>query len=72
MSDKAMKERSDKARERLAVLDRNAAVNLTRAALLHRKAAAESTVAEAGTPLTSTKRVAKGKRRTDDRPEDKA
>ena len=71
MGDKALKERSDKARECLAVLDCNAAVDLTRAALLRRKPAAASTVAEAGSPLTSTKRVAKGKRRTDGRPDDK-
>ena len=72
MSNKAMKERSDKARERLAALDRNAAVDRTMLASLHRKPAATTTSAEAQARLTSTKKAAKGERRTDGRPEDKA
>ena len=70
MSDKALKERSDKARERLAALDQNAVVDLTMLVSLYRKPAA-TTSAEAQAPLTGTKRVAKGKRRADDQPEDK-
>ena len=68
----AMKERSDRARERLAALDRNAAVDLAKPASLRRKPAAETKAAEAQTPRTSPRRAAKGKRRADDRLEDKA
>ena len=69
MSNKAVKERSDKGRERLAALDRNAAVDLTRATAA---ITAAIKAARPRTPLTSTKTAAKGRRRADAQPEDKA